>query len=120
MEPKEFCYWLQGFAELTGSRQPTMAQWEMISEHLQLVFTKVTSELGELSEEATADELRERITESVADTIKTIEELHEKQPATPNQGDAFCTQHGPLSYPQQNICLDTACTPVHRSDKKLC
>jgi len=99
MEPKEFCYWLQGFAELTGSRQPTMAQWEMISEHLQLVFTKVTSELGELSEEATADELRERITESVADTIK---------------------KHGPLSYPQQNICLDTACTPVHRSDKKLC
>ena len=41
MQPQEFCYWLQGFAELNGSK-PTTQQWEMIKEHLNLVFNKVT------------------------------------------------------------------------------
>jgi len=42
MNANDFCYWLQGFAEL-GDKPPTAAQWKMIQEHLQLVFVKVTS-----------------------------------------------------------------------------
>ena len=41
MTPKDFCYWLQGYAEL-GAPPPTAEQWEVIKDHLQLVFTKVT------------------------------------------------------------------------------
>lgn len=42
-DPKTFAYWLQGFVELCGDR-PTEKQWEMIKEHLQLVFVKVTGD----------------------------------------------------------------------------
>lgn len=41
MNAVNFCYWLQGFAELTPET-PTAEQWKSIKEHLALVFTKVT------------------------------------------------------------------------------
>ena len=41
MEPLQFCYWLQGFAEING-QPPTEAQWQAIREHLQTVFEKKT------------------------------------------------------------------------------
>lgn len=42
MNSNDFCYWLQGFVELTGGERPTQEQWESIVEHLGLVFHKVT------------------------------------------------------------------------------
>lgn len=41
MTPENFCYWLQGFNELNG-QTPTEDQWKSITEHLELVFKKVT------------------------------------------------------------------------------
>lgn len=41
MNAESFCYWLQGFVELQG-KCPDEGQWEMIKEHLQLVFKKET------------------------------------------------------------------------------
>lgn len=41
MTPEAFCYWLQGHVELGGA-PPTAEQWEVIKDHLKLVFTKVT------------------------------------------------------------------------------
>lgn len=41
MNAEQFCYWLQGFSELTPE-QPTPEQWKAIKEHLELVFRKVT------------------------------------------------------------------------------
>lgn len=41
MTPENFCYWLQGFNELNG-QVPTEDQWKSITEHLELVFKKVT------------------------------------------------------------------------------
>ena len=41
MRTDDFCYWLQGYAELCGER-PSEIQWDMIKEHLQLVFKKET------------------------------------------------------------------------------
>lgn len=41
LTPENFCYWLNGFAELTPE-PPTTEQWKSIKEHLALVFTKVT------------------------------------------------------------------------------
>lgn len=43
MTPEQFVYWLQGFSEITGST-PSEKQWEIIQDHLQLVFEKVTPE----------------------------------------------------------------------------
>jgi hypothetical protein len=41
MSPQDFCYWLQGFSELTD-KAPTAAQWKAIQDHLALTFVKVT------------------------------------------------------------------------------
>lgn len=41
MTPEQFCYWLQGFGELTNDA-PSPEQWKAIKEHLQTVFHKVT------------------------------------------------------------------------------
>ena len=44
----EFCYWLQGYFEVSGKAEITEGQAIMIKEHLQLVFTKSTKELSEI------------------------------------------------------------------------
>jgi len=41
MTPEQFCYWLQGKAELDPT-PPTPEQWDSIREHLALVLVKVT------------------------------------------------------------------------------
>lgn len=38
MKSRDFCYWLQGFFELTGSAAITEPQADMIRVHLALVF----------------------------------------------------------------------------------
>lgn len=45
MTPEQFTYWLQGHCELNPTRMPTEAQWEMIKDHLNLVFKKETAPL---------------------------------------------------------------------------
>ena len=44
MTPENFCYWLQGRAELQPDNPPDAEEWAQIVEHLALVFTKVTSQ----------------------------------------------------------------------------
>ena len=41
MTPEQFCYWLNGYTELSNS-PPNLVQWESIKQHLATVFTKVT------------------------------------------------------------------------------
>lgn len=41
LNPENFIYWLQGFAEIDGER-PTEKQWRIIKEHLELCFSRVT------------------------------------------------------------------------------
>jgi len=41
MSPENFCYWLQGFNEITDGQAPSQEQWEVIRKHLLLVFTQV-------------------------------------------------------------------------------
>ncbi len=42
MTSREFCYWLQGFLELSGAKELTEAQLGQVKEHLALSFIKVT------------------------------------------------------------------------------
>jgi len=43
MTPEQFCYWLQGRAELLPGQTPSPEEWKSICEHLGLVFNKVTA-----------------------------------------------------------------------------
>ena len=45
MNHDQFAYWLQGFVEMNGGKEPTKAQWKMIKDHLQLCFKKLTPPL---------------------------------------------------------------------------
>jgi hypothetical protein len=55
MNHDQFVYWLQGFVEMNGGKQPTKEQWKMITDHLKLCFNKVTPpyQIRPLSEEMT-------------------------------------------------------------------
>jgi hypothetical protein len=45
MNAEQFCYWLQGRAELMPDTPPSDTEWKMIAEHLATVFHKVTPPL---------------------------------------------------------------------------
>jgi hypothetical protein len=42
LTPEQFVYWLQGYAEVSGATAPTSEQWQIIKDHLDQVFHKVT------------------------------------------------------------------------------
>ena len=44
MTPEQFVYWLQGFVEIREAEQVglTKREWDIIKDHLQTVFHKVT------------------------------------------------------------------------------
>ncbi len=42
MSPENFCYWLQGYNELSGGRPIDTVGWKVLQDHLALVFNKVT------------------------------------------------------------------------------
>lgn len=44
MNAEQFCYWFQGFLELTKGSQLEQDQIKVIKEHLELVFAKETKE----------------------------------------------------------------------------
>ena len=41
MTTENFTYWLKGFVEINGT-EPTKEQWQIIKDHLELVFKKET------------------------------------------------------------------------------
>lgn len=42
MNEQRFCYWLQGFVELSDTDTVSEKQWLVIKDHLKLVFDKKT------------------------------------------------------------------------------
>ena len=51
MKPSEFCYWLQGYFEVSGQSELTKEQGDMVQRHLSLVFKHeldIPDPLGEL------------------------------------------------------------------------
>ena len=43
MEPRDFCYWLQGYMEVRNPQVIDAKEVAIIKEHLDLVFNKVTT-----------------------------------------------------------------------------
>lgn len=50
MTPDQFCYWLQGYFEISGSTKLNKEQVDVIKEHLSLVFNKVTTKKIQLND----------------------------------------------------------------------
>ena len=44
MTPENFAYWLQGYLELSGTKDFTPAQVQIVKDHLALVLNKKTPE----------------------------------------------------------------------------
>ena len=42
MQPEQFVYWLRGYTEITNGAMPDATQWQIIQDHLNEVFVKVT------------------------------------------------------------------------------
>jgi hypothetical protein len=57
MTSENFCYWLQGYIELSNCKSLTPGQVKMISDHLQLVFKKETPHPLTVSLNSTWDEM---------------------------------------------------------------
>lgn len=48
MTPEQFCYWLQGYLELTNAKEITEVQILIINDHLKEVFDKKTPDRNDL------------------------------------------------------------------------
>lgn len=46
MTPEQFTWWLQGFVEMNPNAMVTGTQWQIIKDHLALVFKKETPYRG--------------------------------------------------------------------------
>lgn len=44
MTPEQFAYWLKGFCEMHEGKNISERQWQIINDHLNLVFDKQTPE----------------------------------------------------------------------------
>lgn len=67
----EFCYWLKGYFELSDSNTLSPQQVQIIKDHLNLVFTKVTLDRN-IAETycSTVDEIHDLRDESAVNTSK--------------------------------------------------
>jgi hypothetical protein len=81
MNAQDFCYWLNGFTELTQGQTPSPAQWKSIREHLDLVFSKVTPPVGEVGVKVDVDTKdAEKVVESLAEAVRKYREATETKP----------------------------------------
>lgn len=42
MTSNDYAFWLRGYVEITNGQYPDPTQWQIIKDHLDLVFEKVT------------------------------------------------------------------------------
>ena len=82
MTPEQFCYWLQGMFELTNTRSLSEKQLEVVRNHLQLVFTKMTPDV-----EIDVDELDDTDEDTLKKALEKLSKKSDKweleEPALP-------------------------------------
>ena len=49
MSPETFTYWLQGFVEIANTDTISEKQWQIIKDHLKLVFDKKTPDRNQIT-----------------------------------------------------------------------
>jgi len=71
VSPENFCFWLNGYLELSGSKTLSGGQVNIIKEHLQLVFTPATQ-----TATMSGEEIREFVKEAKDSFYKHEYELN--------------------------------------------
>lgn len=98
MTSRDFCYWLQGFFELTGENVEAHlnpAQTKMVRDHLALVFQheidpsfgtpEERAELQKTHDGTTAKEKLELLAKQVAEIEKRPPQIVERRPSGPER-----------------------------------
>lgn len=58
MQSRDFCYWLQGFFEVSGAKSTSEEQTKMIRDHLNLVFVhEIDPSMGDEKHQATLNKI---------------------------------------------------------------
>lgn len=113
MPAGNFISWIKGFIEIANPDSVSASQWNVIKEHLQLVFTKVTTETVE--DDNSFQDL--------------LEDIKKKQDENRNPWKYPDPDVTPWPFdPNRVICsnennlnkLDVACNEVKRKPKRLC
>lgn len=79
MTPENFTYWLQGFFEITGTKEVTPEQVEMIKAHLGYVFAKPATIVPPSTTTGALEQLR-RAYERQSPWDQSIQQLPGTQP----------------------------------------
>jgi len=98
MTPQEFCYWLQGYFEVSGNETLTPEQVKMVKEHLQLVFRKETvSVVVKMPEPGKPDKNNDTFTKG------GLQEAYRKWVTESAKGNTIMTCHTNVPSPQYQI-----------------
>lgn len=100
MSEKNFCYWLQGFFEMTEADTLSKKQILMIKEHLNLVFTKVTGDvkqpLDDLAQKTAPSWINPRVIFDADEPVcKTVEAVTQKR-SLARREQRYCQQVTPV------------------------
>jgi len=96
MTPERFCDWLQGYVELDGSL-PDEKKWEIIKDHLSLVFTKVTPDRDE---DVTDNKLDKKLSLKELATEEDFDEIFPSPSSPPPMQHGYTKPTNPLK-PEQ-------------------
>ena len=103
-----FGVWLHGWTELNGEKKPTQEQWNMIVEHLNLCFNKVTKPL--INEDVEPIDLGDSVFKDIIEKMKKKEFVEPPSPYIPTPyilpKNPYDNKPDPL-YPQPNIICKT-------------
>lgn len=116
MTPQDFCYWLQGFFEMTETDSLSPVQTEILRDHLKLVFEKKTPDRlldslrdigGPRQPIPPSPQEAEKQRQAVEDFKRHIEELKQRQ-TSPVQPKPY---YQPQDYTDwklpQTLCCDS-------------
>lgn len=67
--PGNFVTWLRGFVDIAKRAVPFDEEWQVIKEHLQLVFTKVVPSQQPMKEQSVTDEIKKALDKVSKDRI---------------------------------------------------
>ena len=100
MDEKAFCYWLQGFFEMTEADTLSKKQVLMIKEHLNLVFTKVTGDvkkpLDDLAQKTAPAWLNPRVNFDADEPVCKTDKFLKQKCSLPQRERRYCQQTTPV------------------------
>lgn len=90
MTPENFVYWLQGFFEISGTKNITAEQAKVIKDHLDLVFEKKTPDRKVLAESEEADDDEEDLLEKIAKQSTSRQMYPSRAPSSFLRSRTYC------------------------------